>query len=288
MSRNLDDVLNDCLERIAEGEDVRECASRYPEHAEELFPLLSIASVTMQAASLAKYSPQSRAHNLQRLTRLLADRRASGRRRTQFFVWRPLASPLILALAAVFVVVVAAGGTAVASSDSVPGNPLYWVKTTRENISLRMIPRSDAGTAQVHADLANVRGRELRRVIARGRFQDVDRLMKRINYHLNKSAAFAGVLLAANPVEMPVRPRRLRANPNIARLRASLEKNGNTLNVELERLMLDVPPGHKNRVRQLMRESELGYRILIQAMQSGTPPGSLPFWKVEPPAPGSQ
>ena len=50
MSTAFEDILNDCLERMAAGEDPGRCVVRYPEHADELFPLLATAAAASRAA----------------------------------------------------------------------------------------------------------------------------------------------------------------------------------------------------------------------------------------------
>ena len=37
---HLDNIVDECSERLAAGESVTDCLARYPEHADELAPLL--------------------------------------------------------------------------------------------------------------------------------------------------------------------------------------------------------------------------------------------------------
>ena len=113
-----------------------------------------------------------------------------------------MARPLLAVFAAVIVLTFAAGGTTLAASDSVPGEPLYWVKTTRESIELRM-QRSDMGRSQQHARLAGQRGDEIHTLIERGKVQEAEKLIVRFRQHLTLSANYAGVVVVVNPVEMP-------------------------------------------------------------------------------------
>ena len=280
MSREFDDALNDCLERIAEGEDLQKCVSRYPRHERELVPLVSVAMATMRVAAAASYGPEAKARGLSRLNQALAHGRAP-RRWPLPNAWRPLARPVAIGLVAILLTGLAAGGTTVASSNSVPGEPLYWVKTLKENISLKL-RRSDIGRASVHAHLASVRGKEMRKLIARGRVPEADRLMGRITHHLNKSASYAGVSLSFNPTEMPARPTRLPTTNNALKLRAMLERDSRAMRSEMSELLRNAPPGVENRVQQLIHRSELRYRTLIESLRSDAPPGQWPFWRVEP------
>ena len=282
MGREFDNVLNDCLDRISRGEDIERCIGIYPEHQEELVPLLRVAEATMQAARSASYSPEAKARGLTRLRQALAESGVPDRPRVPLFL-RPAVKPLALGLAVVMLTAVAAGGTAVASSNSVPGEPLYWVKTTRENISLKL-PRSDAEKARVHARLASERGQEMRQLIARGKDHEAERLVRRIRGHLNESALHAGIFLPANPIEMPVQARRFRMRPDTLRLVTSLERDGGALRADMAKLLGTVPATRKHRVQLIMRRSELGYRILIDAFNTDDSP-RRPFWRIDPGAP---
>jgi hypothetical protein len=272
--RDFEDVLNECLERVASGDDARRCASSHPEHEEELLPLLTMAAA-MQAISTPPSSAEAKARGFVRFTQADADRRARKRRPVPALL-RPMAKPLIVAFAAVAVTAVAAGGTTVASSNSVPGEPLYWVKTTKESISLRIIPRSDISTAEVHARLAEERGKEMRRLIEMGRIGAAEDLAVRMRKHLNASATFVGVVVPEHRGEM--RPPRTR---NARELRSSLERGGSRLRAALSRLMQDVPPEHRPRVQRVMRQSELRYRMLIEALYAGDAPERTPFGRIE-------
>ena len=281
MDPEFDDVLNDCLERMAGGEHIQQCLVRYPEHARELLPLLTTGAVVMRTAAATSFRPEAKARGLDRLAQALSDRSARQSRPAPGVLRRWLARPLVVGFAAVLLVVVAAGGTTMASSNSVPGDPLYWVKQTKENVSLKL-PGSDMNKAQRHARLAGVRGQELRQLIARGRFGEAEELNRRIGHHLNQSASHAGVPLAVNPVEMPINVRWSQMTPNALELSARLEKDGKTLRAELLELIRNLPPDQQRRIQQILRRSELGYRILIGGLNQGASPGRLPFWRVEP------
>ena len=285
MGRQLDDMLNECLERLAGGEDIYECVRRYPDHAGELLPLLQSATATVQAAEETR-SPEARARGRARLAEALTARGVREKRRRSLLSWIPLARPMAIGLALVAATALAAGWTTVASSDSLPGDALYWVKTTKESVSLR-IPRSEMNRAQIHANLAGVRGEELRRLIASGRYGDSDWLLRRINFHLGMSASHAGVTPLASPIETPAvlaGPRLLRAQE----LRFNLERDGRILRAEWVRLMGDVPSGRRHRVQRFMRQSELEYRMLIDGLLIRSEARRLPFSMLEPSGSGPQ
>ena len=282
MSRTVDDILDDCLERLAGGEGVDECASRYPEHRAELMPLLKAAAATMKAASSVSYRPEAKARGLDRLMAAVAQRQTPQPRRIAWLDWRPrLARPLLAGLAAVLLTAGMAVGTGAASSDSVPGEPLYWVKTTRENVSL-MVPQSDMDRAKLHISLARNRGDEMRRLMARGRYDDAEPLVKRIRHHLSESTEFVGVLTPPNPVDMPRRWAVLENGESVAELRIILRRDGRHLRAKIREQLRRLPPGERRkRLDLLRRRAELGYWALIASLAESDSQTWRPLWRTE-------
>lgn len=293
MNQNFDDILNDCLERISAGEDIRACIERYPEHAEELASLLRIAKVTMQMASQASEAPNAKARVLARVNHRLAQanvesRPAEGirfriRRLVPNLSGNPVVRPAMVGFAAVFLLLVAAGGTTRASADSVPGEPLYWVKTTREIVSLR-IPMSDEGRANAHARLAEIRGQEVQVLLSRGRLYDAERVALRLRHHINMSADQVGIHLPENPTQMPGKTIEVRRLPSAESLRQVLERDESLMKVHLTALLSDAPPRHQIRIRRIIYQTDYGYRILIQAIEdrnsavTGPMASAVPFY----------
>ena len=275
MNQNFDDILNDCLERVTAGEHIRACAERYPEHAEELTSLLKIAKVTMQVAAQASEACDAKARVFARVNRRLAQGKAGNRPiegmllRIRRFVPNisagPALRPAIVGFAAVFLILVAAGGTAMASADSVPGEPFYWVKTTRETVSLR-IPMSNESKANAQARLAEVRGQELQVLLSRGRIYDAERVALRVRHHINLSATHVGIQLPENPTQMAAKPIEVRRLPSAQKLRQLLERDESVMKVHLTALLIDASPRHQVRIRRIIYQTDYGYRILIQAI----------------------
>ena len=203
--RDFDDVLDECLERLASGETVAECCASYPGHAEDLAPLLRSAAAVRQTARATPHLARARARGYERLAQALAQ--GTGAPVPNPTLWErlgnllrtPVARPVLAAFAAILVVLFAAGGTTVAARSSVPGEPLYWVKTTQENISLRM-QRTDMDRSEQHARLANERSDEMHTLIERGNLNEAENLIRRLRGHITQSAHYAGVVVVVNPV----------------------------------------------------------------------------------------
>lgn len=289
MGRELENIFDECVGRLAGGERVDECVQRYPEYREELVPLLEVAAATMGAASSAVYRPESKARGLSRLTTELAH---SGVRKRPWYAmpsWSQIAArPVVLGLVAALVTTGMAVGTGMASSDSVPGEPLYWIKSRTENISL-ILPQSDMSRAQAHARLANERVREIERLANKGRLDDAERHVKNVRHHLGETADYVNVSTVSNPIEMPVsRSRTTIRYTDADKLRTRLERDMEVFTAQFEEMMKTVPPGMRVRIDILMRNSELHYVSLILALEGSPMQTRQPFSRFGPPRPRDQ
>jgi hypothetical protein len=235
----------------------------------------------MQVVSSASYSPQAKARGLARVNQALAERRRHcSRQRSPLLSWRPLARPLMVGFASVILVIMAAGGTTVAASNTVPGDPLYWVKTTRESVEMR-IPHSNAERARMHAELASERGEEIRVLVSRGDYSHIERVMSQMRYHLGQSANHAGVVLPPDPVEMPARPVEMYSIPNVVVLRQMLERDGTVMKNSMTHLVQEASPPEKRKIRRILHQSDLGYQLVIHALDNDSPAAQGPFFRID-------
>ena len=276
-----DNALNDCLERMAAGESVAECLARYAEHADELAPLLQMGQATMRVSRSGEPSAEGRARGMARMQAALAENRQRRGRRWQIprLRWRPITTPIAAAFAVVFLAIVAAGGTTVASADSIPGEPLYPVKSIRESVEER-IARSDEHKARVHAKLARERGREMRELIVRGRIYEAEAVGFRLHRHLNESANRMGVVVSTHFIEMPKVSAHHSRQKNAAALRQRLSHDEAYVKGQLTSAVEQVPEPHKRRVLRLMHKSDLGYKVVIVALDSDRQPTVMGYYGV--------
>ena len=276
---HFDNIVNECLERLAAGESVTDCLARYPERADELAPLLRMMHATMQASRAAAPSAAGKARGMARMQAALADGRPRRGRRLQLsrIFWRPITTPIAVAFAAVFLTIAAAGGTTAASADSIPGEALYPVKSIREGVEER-IARSDERKAQVHAKLARERGREMRELIVRGRIYEAEVVAFRLRTHLNKSANHMGVMVSSHFIEMPHVP--THPSHSADALRQRLSHDEAYVKGQLTAVVKQVPEPHKHRVWRLMYQSDLGYRVVIVALDGRGEPTVMGYYRV--------
>jgi hypothetical protein len=279
MNGTVDDILNECIERLAAGETVEQCLASYPDHAVELEPMLRTSAATMNVAATITYRPEAKQRSRYNFTAAVADRQREANRGWLGRAIRPSgwrAKLARTAAVAVGIVVLGTGtayGATVASEDSVPGDPLYVVKTLKEDISLRM-PKSDLALAKEHAHLATVRTEEIGALIDRGNMEQADRQVVRVTYHLNSCAELVGVTITAhaNPLEMPAGTTPTNREHRIAELVAYYEAKAQQVRNRFERRMRRLPPHRQWEAYLMMQQWELRHRMFLQALLYEGPP----------------
>ncbi len=141
MDAELETQLIECLDALAQGQSIEQILARYPANAAQLRPLLT----TAQALPALRMQP-SEAAKMRSRQKFLAQadtlRRTPARRTAGFF------PRLIIGFAAATIVAVVLGtGAVAASSSALPGDPLYGVKRTVENIQLGTTASASARAA---------------------------------------------------------------------------------------------------------------------------------------------
>ncbi|MBI4328400.1 MAG: hypothetical protein HY685_00875 [Chloroflexi bacterium] len=204
--RPIEDILDECLDRLQAGESVEACLARYPAEAAELEPLLRTAStLTMARLQPRPEFRQTAKYRFQGAVRLERERRAA-RAGWANVLSLPWVRTWIGAAAAVLVLFVLGSGTMIASADSLPDQPLYPVKRFVERAQLALAP-SETERADLHLRLADLRVREIAAMVRTGKASEVDRLQQDLVRSIEMARSEAGVssALAAAPVQEAAR-----------------------------------------------------------------------------------
>lgn len=153
-------IFDECLDRLAAGETVEQCLRRYPQQTEALRPLLQSVRLTQAALPDATeiYAAQQRARR--RVTAALAE---------QLPARKPPVLGGLRSLAAVAVLALVFAGVALATSSSLPGDPLYGFKRQAEVVGLALAGDSQAARER----LSQTRRDEVRRLLEAGRESEV-------------------------------------------------------------------------------------------------------------------
>jgi len=168
MNAKLFDALEICLQALEKGETIDSALTRFPALADELRPILeaSLQARTLAGAPVSDVvQRRGRAKLLQRAAELREAKRAP-RKRTWLFTFRPAAVTFVLAI-----FMLTGTGLVRASNGSLPGDNLYPVKRTWEDVTLAFVPQ----TKRDHLELAYETERvdEINELIAEGRQETV-------------------------------------------------------------------------------------------------------------------
>ena len=166
---NIYDVLELCLQELENGTDLETVLARYPEFAGELRPILKASSMA-QSMAVPAPSPEvvrrGRAKLLQHAAQMREAKVAPRKRAIPFF--QRLA--ISFTLTALFL----SSGTGLvsASSSALPGEHLYPVKLTWENVRLFFSFSHEAHEALEHA-FENERLHEVNELLVEGRHETI-------------------------------------------------------------------------------------------------------------------
>ena len=204
----LAELLDVCLRDIQSGAGtIEDCLARYPQHADELRPLLEMA-VWLEGVKTPEPSPAFQAQLRQRLMDLPEPTPAPR---------QPLAFPVLagrrravsrgavrwLAAAAAVMLLVLSLSTAALASDALPDEPLYPVKRATEQVRLA-VTFNAADRAQLHAMLAELRRREAEAMLARGQAGQAENLLQEARQQQDRAVALGlPAIPAAAPTVQP-------------------------------------------------------------------------------------
>ena len=198
-------ALDECLDlALKDEQSVETCLRRYPEHAEEMAPLLQMAH---EVKSTLDYTPSTVGKTRARLLMQAAIARQQARkeRRWQWPGWLRVTGPPRWAVGmATIVLVMALGGTGIvaASSDSMPDQPLYPIKRAVEEARL-VLSFSSTGKAKLHARFADRRVEDFAILSRQGNIKRVPSLTSDLDRHLRRTQH------SAFPNSVPALPLRL-------------------------------------------------------------------------------
>ncbi len=244
MSKEFDNILDECLERLlVKGETVEQCLQSYPEQAANLKPLLQTALATKKAAAI---QPRAEFKARARYQFRSALQEAASRRSRLFLGWLPQWATVVAMVLAVLMV---GGGTVAAASYSMPDNLLYPVKLATEQVQLTLTP-SDIGKARLCAKFADRRVTEIIYLANKGDAQQVAVITQRLDKRLTILAR-----LASAP-EVTETPRMLEAPPpmQLEEAESSQEIPGDKNNrAKLKATLASYAINHPARLRAVLR-----------------------------------
>jgi len=184
MSKKIEEAFNECFERLLSGESLNSCLSSYPEYAAELDFMLRTAFDVKRKAFPVQPRPEFRYWSRIRMQGIQdADyKQPASSKINTYNIRRNLA----ISMAAILVFVLASSGTAAASSDAMPDQPLYEVKLAVEQVELTLTP-SDTAKAELYANLAEKRAQEIATMASKGKTDKVLSTTTKMYYQLDQA-----------------------------------------------------------------------------------------------------
>jgi hypothetical protein len=171
MPEDFDAILDHCIAEIAAGrETIDSCLRRYPAQADRLAALLAIAQRARTLPSPAPLPMDKRRALESRLIKHAGQLRSKPVSRStapQLPLWR---RSVALAMASLVAVALLLGSVVGASAASVPGDVLYPVKRTAEQVRLALTPAGQQ--VDLHLEFAQQRLQELSVLQDRGKVSE--------------------------------------------------------------------------------------------------------------------
>jgi methionine-rich copper-binding protein CopC len=187
MNRHLEEIFNECIERLRQGDSIENCLLNYPEEAAEIEPLLRTASNINWRASMVQPRPDFKARaRYQFINAQYAEAQAKEAKAhpTLFNLQRAWMPALVMILLLVFSSV----GTAAAASNAMPDQPLYSVKLATEQVQLTLA-FSDETKANLNAKLVETRSQEIITMATQGKTDQVIATTARMAQNLEAAEA---------------------------------------------------------------------------------------------------
>jgi len=129
----MDQILETCLQAIERGDAIETVLFRYSEFADELRPILE-AAVSAKNKAMFTVPPEIVRRNRAKLLQHAAEMRESHRKRSPLAIWSVPLRRIVVTLTVLAVVFASGTGLVRAASMTLPGDNLYPVKRTWEDV----------------------------------------------------------------------------------------------------------------------------------------------------------
>lgn len=282
MAKKLEDIFNQCLERLFKGESVEDCIKAYPEQASELEPLLKTSFVLIQKSAAIQATPQFKARLGSQLQEMLYAKREKAEKRIRIPIWH---RKWAVAMTTILVIVLAGIGTIHASANTLPGESLYSIKLTAEQARLTLV-FSDTGKAKLHIQFAERRVSEIAQMARQGKSDEIPILTEQVVKHLDqvyvveKAKQVREKGLAPAPTPAPVPPSRAEtyaAGKGAEELELKIVlSQSRAKSLDALRNALDrAPEKFKPALEQAIENTAENYDRTISIIESGSSPSPM-------------
>lgn len=182
MIRKIENIFNNCLERMFEGESIKDCLNAYPKKASELEPLLKTSLAIALSSSAIQPNPKFKARANHQFQLMLHAKQKKAERRAIISIWH---RRWALAMATILVVFLVGIGTTTASTNALPDESLYPIKLAAEQVRLTLA-FSEIARTTYHVKFAERRAGEMVEMARQGESDKISMLTEQIANHLSK------------------------------------------------------------------------------------------------------
>jgi len=178
--KKVQDILDNCIERMLKGESIEDCLKTYPEQAHELEPLLRTSAGIRQNSLAIQPASELKQRVRTRLRGMLYAK--TERKRAKVPIWH---RRWAVSLVSVLVVLIASAGTVAASGKALPDQSLYPVKLASEEMRLALT-FSDLDKAELHIKFAQRRTVEMVELAGQGKDDKAFLLAEEAGSHIDQ------------------------------------------------------------------------------------------------------
>lgn len=182
------DHLDDCLERLLQGEELESCLEDYPEEADELRLLLKTADRVKWYSETVKPCPEFVAQAQVELEKVYENKYYSWKARIAGIlkpVGRFMAATATAVIILAFTFTAGLSLSVLASEDTMPGQALYPVKLATEQIRVTFT-FSASEKVNLLAQFAEIRAEEIVYAAEKGDTAQMEATLGRLEAHLSE------------------------------------------------------------------------------------------------------
>ena len=205
--RDFDEILGNCLEALERGEGLADVLARYPQVSDDLKPLLEAAVwFNNQKAAVEPRPGFVSASRARLVEQIAAEPVVTGNWLERMWAqltttlgggWR-VALQVTLAVVMLACLVVGGSGVALASQEALPGEALYPVKTTLENVEL-LVTLDPAAKIHLHNQFSQARLLEIEELVMEGRYNYIRETVSNFEAHVNQASQLLNALATRDP-----------------------------------------------------------------------------------------
>ena len=276
MRAKIEDILDNCLERMFKGESIEDCLKTYPKQASELEPLLKTSSALIQRSPAIQPDSEFKAEVHSQLQRMLYAKLEKAGKKARVPVWH---RKWAVAVASVLIIFLASVGVVAASINALPDESLYPVKLATEQVRL-MAAFSDVDKAKLHLQFAERRAGEMVEMARQGETDKISTLNEQIDNHLDKVYEMEKTWQAEGegpkvrlpaPTQVPPEKVEIYSEGRDAEKLEAVLSQSNARNLDALRNALDKAPEKlKPVLQQAIENMEEDYNETISIIESGS------------------